>query len=130
MARGSHPRTVASECVYFLIFAFLFHFLLVIPCGRLMLLMTILRQLLSARPHVKIASHIVCLHGLVNTNNCNVIRICQSSRTRGNGMKLYKEQCAVSTRDINSSLTALLTFGTLYLQQSFVAPVWLFLNVI
>ena len=33
-------------------------------------------------------------------------------------------------RDINSSLTALLTFGTLYLQQSFVAPVWLFLNVI
>jgi len=27
---------------------------------------------------------------------------------------------------INFSLTALLTFGTLYLQQSFLAPVWLF----
>ena len=32
--------------------------------------------------------------------------------------------------DINFSLTALLTLGTLYLQQSFLAPVWLFLNEI
>ena len=39
-----------------------------------------------------------CLHGLVNTNNCNFIRICQSSRTRGNGMKWYKEQCSIDAR--------------------------------
>jgi len=32
--------------------------------------------------------------------------------------------------DINFSLTALLTLGTLYLQQSFLAPVRLFLNEI
>jgi len=63
------------------------------------------------------------LHGLVETNNCNFIRIYQLSRTRRNGMKLYKNS-AVLMRDINnSSLTVLLTFGTLYLQQSFLAPV-------
>jgi len=69
-------------------------------------------------------------------------------------MKLYKEQCSIDTvrydtrcyfnvrskanmsqlnlpmRDISFSLTALLTFGTLYLQQSFLAPVWLILNEI
>ena len=38
------------------------------------------------------------LHGFVNTNNCNFIRICQSSRTRGNGMKLYKKQCSIDAR--------------------------------
>jgi len=48
------------------------------------------------------------------------------SRPRGNGFKLYKEQC----RDINSSLLVLLIYGTLYLQQSSLAPVWLFLNEI
>ena len=74
------------------------------------------------------------LHGFVNTNNCNFIRICQSSRTRARGNTVTEWNCirnsAVSMRDINFSLTALLTFGTLYLQQSFLAPVWLFLNVI
>jgi len=38
------------------------------------------------------------LHGLVETNNCNFIRIYQSSRTRGNRMKLYKEQCSIDAR--------------------------------
>jgi len=38
------------------------------------------------------------LHGLVETNNCNFIRIYQSIRTRGNGMKLYKEQCSIDAR--------------------------------
>jgi len=38
------------------------------------------------------------LHGLVETNNCNFICIHQSSRTRGNGMKLYKEQCSIDAR--------------------------------
>jgi len=70
------------------------------------------------------------LHGLVEINNCNFVRIYQSSRTRGNGMKLYIRNSAVSMRDINSSLTALLTFGTFYLQQSYLAIVWLFLNEI
>jgi len=39
---------------------------------------------------------------------------------------------AVSMRDINSSLLVLLIglYGTLYLQQSSLAPVWLFLNEI
>ena len=69
------------------------------------------------------------LHGLVETNNCNFIRIHQSSRTRGNGMKLYKEQCS-NERDINSSLIVLLIYGTLYPQQSFLPQVWLFLNEI
>ena len=55
------------------------------------------------------------LHGLVEINNCNFIRICQSSRTRGNGMKLYKEQCSIDARhqffpnrivDIRNSLPA------------------------
>jgi len=38
------------------------------------------------------------LHGLVETNNCNFIRIYQSSRTRGNRMKVYKEQCSIDAR--------------------------------
>jgi len=40
----------------------------------------------------------ISLHGLVEINNCNFIRIHQSSRTRGNGMKLYKEQCSIDAR--------------------------------
>ena len=39
------------------------------------------------------------LHGLVEINNCNFVRIYQSSRTRGNGMKLYKEQCNIDARN-------------------------------
>ena len=71
------------------------------------------------------------LHGLVNTNNCNFIRICQSSRTI-EVRKLYRpiRNGAVSMRDIDSSLIILLICGTLYLQQSSLAPVWLFLNEI
>jgi len=38
------------------------------------------------------------LHGLVEIKNCNFIRIRQSSRSRGNGMKLYKEQCSIDAR--------------------------------
>ena len=39
------------------------------------------------------------LHGLIKINNCNFIRIQQSSRTRGNGMKqLYKEQRSIDAR--------------------------------
>jgi len=38
------------------------------------------------------------LHGLVEINNCNFIRIHQSSRTRGSEMKLYKEQCNIDAR--------------------------------
>ena len=35
-----------------------------------------------------------------NYNNCrpNFIRIHQSSRTRGNGMKLYREQCSIDAK--------------------------------
>jgi len=36
----------------------------------------------------------------------------------------------VSMRDIDSSLIVFLIYGTLYLQQSSLAPVWLFLNKI
>ena len=39
-------------------------------------------------------------------------------------------QLTLSMRDINSSLILLLIYGTLYLQQSSLAPVWLFLNEI
>jgi len=39
------------------------------------------------------------LHGLVEINNCNFVRIYQSSSTRGNGMKLYKEQCNIDARN-------------------------------
>ena len=66
------------------------------------------------------------LRGLIEINNCNFIRIHQSSTTRANGMKLYIRNSAVSMRDINSSLIVLLIYGTLYLQQSSLAPVWLF----
>jgi len=38
------------------------------------------------------------LHGLVEINNCNFIRIHQSSRTRGNGMKLYEKQRCIDAR--------------------------------
>jgi len=70
------------------------------------------------------------LRGFVEINNFNRIRIYQSSRTRVNGMKLYIRNSAVSMRDINSSLTVLLIYGTLYLQQSSLALVWLCLNEI
>ena len=36
----------------------------------------------------------------------------------------------VSIRDVNSTLIVLLIYGTLYPQQSSLAPVWLFLNEI
>jgi len=69
------------------------------------------------------------LHGLVEINNCNFIRIHQSSRTRGNGMKLYKEHCSIDVRhqffsnrivDIWNSAPAAVVLS----------PVWLFLNKI
>jgi len=61
------------------------------------------------------------VHGLVEINNCNFIRIHQPPETRGNGMKLYKEQCNIVVRH---------QIGTLYLQQSSLTPVRLFLNEI
>jgi len=38
------------------------------------------------------------LRGLIEINNCNFIRIHQSSTTRGNGMKLYKEHYSIDAR--------------------------------
>jgi len=38
------------------------------------------------------------MHGLVEINNGNFMRIHQSFITRSNGMKLYKEQCNVDAR--------------------------------
>jgi len=68
------------------------------------------------------------LHGLVEINYCNFIRIHQSSRTRGNGMKLYEKQRCVDAR--HQFFSNRIVDGTLYLQQSSLAPVWLFLNEI
>jgi len=45
-------------------------------------------------------------------------------------MKLYKEQYSTVRETSIFSLTELLTFGVLWLQQSSLGPVWLFLNEI
>ena len=53
------------------------------------------------------------LHGVVEINNSNFfIRIHQLSRTRGNGMKLYKERCSIDARHINPPLIVLLSVDT------------------
>jgi len=70
------------------------------------------------------------LHGLVEINNCNFIRIHQSSGTRGNGMKLYKEQCDIDARHQFFFNRVVDIYGILYLQQSSLAAVWTFLNEI
>jgi len=54
----------------------------------------------------------------------------EREREREKERKALCKDSAVSMQDINSSPTVLLTFGTLYLQQSFLAPVWLFLDEI
>ena len=43
-------------------------------------------------------------------------------------MKLYKERCSIDTRHINPPLIVLLIHAIVYLQQSSLATVWLFLN--
>ena len=68
------------------------------------------------------------LHDLDEINNCNFIRIHQSSRTRGNGMKLYKEQCSIDARHEFLSNRIVDRWNSLYLRQSSLAPVWLFVN--
>ena len=93
---------------------------------------------LHKRRCVKIASHIVSYRTFV----CVACEVGSATKRRVLGV-MYGRRCtdigldwpqtpyrAVSMRDINISLTSLLTFRTLYLQQSFSAPVWLFLNVI
>jgi len=69
------------------------------------------------------------LHGLVEINNCNFIRIYQSSRTRGDGIKLYKEQCSIDARHHFFSNRIVNVWNSLP-AASVLSPVWLFLNEI
>jgi len=55
---------------------------------------------------------------LIDTDNRNFWCVQMSPRTRNNGLKLYKAHCNNDVRKAFLPI-ALLIFGTLYLQQSF-----------
>ena len=69
------------------------------------------------------------LHGLIVTDKRNFWYVQMSPRTRNNGLKLYK---AHGNSDIRKAFLpiALLIFGTLYMQPSFLVIMPLFLNAV
>jgi len=78
---------------------------------------------------------IVCyryLHGLIDTDNTNFWCVPLLLRTRNSDLKLYKAHCNTDALMQESVFLpiALLTFGTLYLQQSFLVIMSLLLNTV
>ena len=71
------------------------------------------------------------LHRLIDTDNRNFSCVQLLPRTRNNGLKLYKPTVILmQKRRFYKSQIALLTFGTLYPQQSFLVIMCIFLKAV